>query len=367
MSNYDKREVKFSSSDVELEREAENITLQEALLDLLDQPIDNEQVTKLLSNKQATELTFSSISTEQLRILVSILQRVELSQLRSLNFSDCVTHEGVKILMPLLSRPSLNILDLQINTIDNQGAKDLAKILAQNPPLNKLILGHNKIGDEGAINLAEALYNNHNLTVLDLSCNAIGQRGMEALAAVIRHNDTLKELYLLGNKYLGAKTIVDAVAVNPVLRKVQLPGPKGMDPLLDKRLNNYLNRNLKLAIHTKLAPHTALLPTYIQYHQSSITATIQAHTQLATALAELVQQYVGKEIIYQEILPKIIAPQPECKSKVSMQQYSASPSQRPRSRSHDNFFQAAVSASPILNEDEDEPIVVDVLGTATNP
>ncbi|KAF9308059.1 hypothetical protein BGZ91_007991 [Linnemannia elongata] len=75
----------------------------------------------------------------------------------------------------------------------------VASSITANWTLTTLNLDENSIGDNGAQALAEALKTNSTLTTLELQNNSIGYNGVQALAEALKTNSTLTTLYLDGN------------------------------------------------------------------------------------------------------------------------------------------------------------------------
>ncbi|KAG0312635.1 hypothetical protein BGZ97_010995 [Linnemannia gamsii] len=82
---------------------------------------------------------------------------------------------GVKFYMA--HAPALTTLDVADNSIDENDARALAKVLKINSTLTTLNLRGNSIGSNGGQALAEALKSNSTLTTLDLAYNSIGSNG----------------------------------------------------------------------------------------------------------------------------------------------------------------------------------------------
>ena len=119
---------------------------------------------------------------------------------------------------------SLQILNLDFNSIGDEGAKALATVLEKNRSLEELKLYKNNIGDEGAKALASALEKNRSLKRLELDSNNIDNEGTKALATALEKNTTLETLSLEFNDfgYEGDKALATALKKNTTLRVLTL-------------------------------------------------------------------------------------------------------------------------------------------------
>ena len=90
------------------------------------------------------------------------------------------------------------------NDIKEEGAKDVAQVLANNNTLKTLSIiyyagiGWNRIGYEGIKAIALALTHNNSLKWIDISGNSLEDNAIEEIANVLKYNKTLATL---GNKY----------------------------------------------------------------------------------------------------------------------------------------------------------------------
>jgi len=90
--------------------------------------------------------------------------------------------------------------------INDQGAMELARALAQNTHLETLALYGNEIGDIGMgfnddqIGLGKVLLKNVSLTALGLSHNHIQEDGFEVLVEALEQNTTLLLLNMASNQ-----------------------------------------------------------------------------------------------------------------------------------------------------------------------
>jgi Ran GTPase-activating protein (RanGAP) involved in mRNA processing and transport len=97
---------------------------------------------------------------------------------------------------------SLTSLNLQTNSIHNEGAIAISAALKVNFSLISLNLHDNSIQLQGVIAITDALQENTSLTSLDLSQNGIGFHGLISIAKALTYNPTLLDLngkYKLGS------------------------------------------------------------------------------------------------------------------------------------------------------------------------
>ncbi|CAF1930750.1 unnamed protein product [Rotaria magnacalcarata] len=89
---------------------------------------------------------------------------------------------------------TLNTLNLNKNSIGNDGVKRLADVLKDNVTLITLILSNNLIGDDGAKHLAESIQNDTKLITLNLENNLIGDGGAQNNRYCFKHEH--RELFI---------------------------------------------------------------------------------------------------------------------------------------------------------------------------
>ena len=111
--------------------------------------------------------------------------------------------DGMEVLCQNLP-PSLELLYLEGNEIDDEGAIMLARSLTDPEcQLREIFLGANNIGPRGAQALAKALITNRQLTKLYLEGNCIGAEGAMAFAEVLETFEgepTLRHLFVDNNQ-----------------------------------------------------------------------------------------------------------------------------------------------------------------------
>ncbi|CAO3568867.1 unnamed protein product [Mortierella alpina] len=152
----------------------------------------------------------------------------------------------------LKTNSTLATLNLDSNTVGDDGAKVLAEALKTNSTLTTLNLPYNSIGDDGAKALAEALETNKTLTILNLESNAIAYDGINALAEMLKTNKTLNALDLHWNSVgsNGAQALSEALMKNKTLTTLNLNntsiGWEGFSALSEALMTNVGLTTMKL-------------------------------------------------------------------------------------------------------------------------
>mmetsp|Transcript_32962 Transcript_32962/g.75400 ORF Transcript_32962/g.75400 Transcript_32962/m.75400 type:complete len:864 (+) Transcript_32962:114-2705(+) len=139
----------------------------------------------------------------------------------------------VAVMTALKHNTTLTKLNLSSNGIGPAGVKSLALYFKEKPPLVSLSFSRNRPeghkmeeGGTGAAveSLARALEQNKSLTDLDMSCNNIAQRGGTALCQMLQENKTLKSVDLSWNQFGEACSLYVNLAVksNPTCSTLSL-------------------------------------------------------------------------------------------------------------------------------------------------
>ncbi|KAI8595623.1 hypothetical protein EDD21DRAFT_420478, partial [Dissophora ornata] len=150
-------------------------------------------------------------TSTQYGILVRIMEHTDMKTIHMVLSKDFVK------LSSLQPKRSSHLHKLSIEmTLSLIGVNDfrvLVKSLKTNNPLTTLNLENNSIGNEGALALSEALKINTTLTTLDLGGNSIGRKGALALSEALKINTTLATLNLEFNSigYEGALALSEAL------------------------------------------------------------------------------------------------------------------------------------------------------------
>jgi len=108
-----------------------------------------------------------------------------------------------------LSTSSIEVLNLQINRLSNNGATFLSQAMRN---LRKLNLQFNSISDEGIVALSNSLLTSQ-LEDLNLCSNKVGSIGVEALASAIKKSRTLTKLALAYCELSSSSAVLLAQAV----------------------------------------------------------------------------------------------------------------------------------------------------------
>ncbi|XP_078060886.1 NACHT, LRR and PYD domains-containing protein 3-like isoform X1 [Mustelus asterias] len=192
------------------------------------------------------------IQCEELRRLGPVLHKCQELSLDGNKVGD----SGVKLLSAPLRNPECKIqkLHLHENDLTDSCAKDLASALSTNRSLIDLNLGYNKLGDSGvkllsvalrnpdckiqklhlnvnsltdscAEDLASALSTNRSLIDLNLSLNKLGDSGVKLLSAALRNPECkIQKLNLYGNDLSDscAEDLASALSTNRSLIDLNL-------------------------------------------------------------------------------------------------------------------------------------------------
>ena len=110
-----------------------------------------------------------------------------LTDFRLESTGSAVTANGMNAcLEKIVGIPKLVRLDLSDNSIDDDGAKQIADALKNNHSIKEMDLSDNNIGDDGVKQIADALKVNYSLEELDLRSNNIGADGEEYLSKILQ-------------------------------------------------------------------------------------------------------------------------------------------------------------------------------------
>ena len=154
----------------------------------------------------------------------------------SLTGNELDDHIATELSEGLLSNGSVEVLDLEQNSIGNAGAISLARLLAPGvssivgngqeglPPLRRLGLAHNLVQDAGVLHLARSLLQNETLRDLDLRGNGFSAGGARFLATLLVRNSTLAALSVAENEIAdeGGIVLSRALASNRCLRHIDM-------------------------------------------------------------------------------------------------------------------------------------------------
>ncbi|ETW00607.1 hypothetical protein H310_07179 [Aphanomyces invadans] len=170
-------------------------------------------IVNILQSSDFTRLLTLNLSKNRIRQRSTRALHTFLNQNRvvqTLVLSDCDLHSDfIKCIEePLAKNPSLTVLDMSKNKLDDFCATALATICKDNSNLTMLDLSWNSFRSKGAAGLAEALQQNQCLQTLLLSWNGIGHGdGANCLAHALRDNAYLQKLDLTGNSIMTEATL----------------------------------------------------------------------------------------------------------------------------------------------------------------
>ncbi|KAL4238581.1 hypothetical protein ACF0H5_003288 [Mactra antiquata] len=138
--------------------------------------------------------------------------------------------------VPLQMNTNIEILNLEGNAIDEDGAICLTKVLRENFFITELVLAENNVRTIGGTAIAEMLVNNRNLYKVDLTNNDIGDGAANMFCEVLFNNKLLKVLLLGNNSFEdeSARLFNSALSDNTTLE------------VLDLSWNNFKNRGAVL-------------------------------------------------------------------------------------------------------------------------
>lgn len=147
---------------------------------------------------QLLRLHQSQIEDKKCRVLVKYL--LDHPSLRELDFShNLIGDKGARAIGKLLTRSTLETLNMCDNNIRDTGAKVIAHALSKNSTLLSLNLRLNRLRDEGGQAIGKALLNNNTLLHLHLGGNEVTGPTAIALSKVLVQNDTLQSINLSCN------------------------------------------------------------------------------------------------------------------------------------------------------------------------
>lgn len=144
--------------------------------------------------------------------------------------------------LPLKSNTTLNVLDLRLNQIGNEGAKMLASALQENCHIKQLNLSSTAIESEGCRFLADSLKQNSCLAELDMSFLDIGDSGCISLGNMLKINKSVKRLRLRSANisWIGCGILFEGVQQSKSLLELDLSrnfiGDDGME-MICRHLN----------------------------------------------------------------------------------------------------------------------------------
>lgn len=118
----------------------------------------------------------------------------------------------------------------------------LAKVLETNDTILSIDLDNNSIGDDGAKSIAIALETNKKLIEIGLSQNNIGDEGVKSIISVLLTNKVIQSILLSDNNYTKevAKSLFSMLENNYTLLSIDF------DHINDTSIKKYTKRNKSL-------------------------------------------------------------------------------------------------------------------------
>ena len=261
--------------------EAEQVRPDSRVLNLCNAPADCPSV--YLDN--------AAISATSLNAVAQILPFLE--NVNVVSFSKCsLTDEDIAAVGQGLAKGSIRILKLQGNHLTDEGARQLATVLATNKtieevdvsnnqisdegatalsalfsgkhPIKRLNVEANKIGDQGVADLCKGLAGASGTVALQFGKNDIGDAGVIAIADLLRSNSTIAEVHLNNNSIsdAGVATLCEALAENSSVSKLNLShnlvGPEGVAHIHSLMSSNKALRSVDVSGNDAIVEGAAL-------------------------------------------------------------------------------------------------------------
>eukprot|EP00997_Jenningsia_sp_PLL12_P004694 NODE_1956_length_1026_cov_88.903787_g1588_i0.p1 GENE.NODE_1956_length_1026_cov_88.903787_g1588_i0~~NODE_1956_length_1026_cov_88.903787_g1588_i0.p1 ORF type:complete len:297 (+),score=126.25 NODE_1956_length_1026_cov_88.903787_g1588_i0:119-892(+) len=155
--------------------------------------------------------------------------------------------------MALKTNTTFPRVDMSMNKVDAEGAKEVGAMLSSNNTLRDLNLSENELTNDGVGALAEGLQCNTSLRSLELGMVSIGLQGARHIAELLSSNSTLTRLVLSGNDKIGARgveSIASALGTNQGLGFLEMANVgcdnSSAEALLEALANNKTLTELKL-------------------------------------------------------------------------------------------------------------------------
>ncbi|RDD47784.1 Glutamate-rich protein 3 [Trichoplax sp. H2] len=223
-------------------------------LDLVSASLTHDQIKELATMVETKEsldsitVRNSNIDDESLKMLSESIQKSSANiTMLNLNLNRIGPEGGKHVIAVLRSQPSIEILMLHGNPLQDEGVKNLvdglieiggvensndqlsmessSRGMSEKLNLNHIDLGDCNISDAGAKDIARLLVSCPSITTLNLSGNpSIGPNGWKAIADSLKVNSTITTLSLdynrLGDE--GAAIIADGIKHNKSISSIDL-------------------------------------------------------------------------------------------------------------------------------------------------
>ncbi|ORX55850.1 hypothetical protein BCR36DRAFT_172959 [Piromyces finnis] len=157
---------------------------------------------------QSLTINSSQIDDNRMRLLCKVLLSNRV--LNNLDLShNSISEEGALALSKVLSKSTVNInyLSLFNNNINAKGANYLGKALCNNNKLKTLILGLNPITEEGGIDILKGIYNNQSLNYIDISSCQLKNTVIPVLCKLIKKNSPILQTIIINSNNLGISKV----------------------------------------------------------------------------------------------------------------------------------------------------------------
>jgi len=153
---------------------------------------------------QSLTITSSQIDDNRMRLLCKVL--LDNRVLNYLDFShNSISDEGALALSKVLIKNTGNLeyLSLFNNNINAKGAHYLGKALCNNNKLKTFILGLNPIMDEGGIDIIKGIYSNETLNYIDIASCQLKNTVVPVLCKLIKKNSSMLHTIIINSNNLG--------------------------------------------------------------------------------------------------------------------------------------------------------------------
>ncbi|ORX67365.1 RNI-like protein [Anaeromyces robustus] len=153
---------------------------------------------------QSLTITSSQIDDNRMKLLCEVL--LDNRVLNHLDLShNSISDEGALALSKVLTKKTVNInyLSLFNNNINAKGAHYIGKALCTNNKLKTFILGLNPIMDEGGIDIIKGIYKNETLNYIDLASCQLKNLVVPVLCKLVKKNSPVLNTIIIYSNNLG--------------------------------------------------------------------------------------------------------------------------------------------------------------------
>ena len=139
--------------------------------------------------------------------LASVIRSNKFMETLVLNNNGLNDNGLIRITQSLCRHSTLKVFDLQNNNITEESAEALASVISSNNRLEKLNLSNSQL-QLGLLKVAAAMTNISSLKFLDLQNNSITEQGAKVLSAAIRVNCSIEQLFLANNYIFSSMAVI---------------------------------------------------------------------------------------------------------------------------------------------------------------